>query len=156
MGCAPVLLLGCNSQAATKTMETTNGEIGVGLPLERPSFSKAAFFPSPVHTQPIFFENGKYFFGTDAQLLTHKELNLICEGPHSETILIGGRGGGVPEWSYGKPPEYQHTGIFRIPKSPQNFRNAGVSELCAPQYQHLISSQENQHVRTTDRKLVSS
>jgi hypothetical protein len=40
-------------------METTSGEIGVGLPLERPSFSKAAFSPSPVHTQANFFENGK-------------------------------------------------------------------------------------------------
>ncbi len=47
-------------------METTNGEIGVGLPLERPFFSKAAFSPSPVHTQPAIFENGKCFFGTGA------------------------------------------------------------------------------------------
>jgi len=74
-------------------METTSGEIGVGLPLERPSFSKAAFSPSPLHNQPNVFENGIcFFFGTGAQLLSLKELSRISEGPHSETILIGGGG----------------------------------------------------------------
>ena len=74
-------------------METTSGEIGVGLPLERPPFLKAIFSPSPVHTQANFFKNGKYIFKTGAQLLPYKELSRVCEGPHSETILIRGGGG---------------------------------------------------------------
>jgi hypothetical protein len=50
-----VFFVGISFLAAAKTDETTSGEIGVGLPLERPPFSKAAFFPSPLHTQPTNF-----------------------------------------------------------------------------------------------------
>ena len=76
-------------------METTSGKIGVGLPLERPSFPKAAFFPSPVHIQSIFLKTENLLYKTGAQLLPHKEVSRIFEGPHSETILVGGRGAGV-------------------------------------------------------------
>ena len=76
-------------------METTSGEIGVGLPLERPSFSKAAFPPSPVHTQPKNSENGKCFFGG-------RRLVITPEGtkPNIQRPALGNHSnwrGGVPE-----------------------------------------------------------
>jgi hypothetical protein len=68
-------------------METTSGEIGVGLPLER---QKPLFPHRQCTPNPKFLKTENIFFGTGAQLLPHKELSRISEGPHSETILIGG------------------------------------------------------------------
>ena len=76
-------------------METTNGEIGVGLPLERPPFSKAAFFPSPVHTQPKIFENGKCVFWDRRLVITPQGTKLDIQRP-----ALGNHSnwrGGVPE-----------------------------------------------------------
>jgi len=66
-------ICGLSKRDGAKTMETTSGEIGVGLPLERPPFSKAVFSPSPLHTQPTNFENGKYFFWDRRLVITPQE-----------------------------------------------------------------------------------
>jgi len=51
----PLFFNGISKWGVEKTDETTNGETGVGLPLERSSFSKAAFFHRQCTLNTLFF-----------------------------------------------------------------------------------------------------
>jgi len=61
--------------------------------LSNARLSQKPLFPHRQCTpNPKFLKTENVFFGTGALLLPHKELSRIPEGPHSETILIGGGG----------------------------------------------------------------
>ena len=76
-------------------METTSGEIGVGFPLERPPFSKAAFFHRHRTPNPKKMKTENILLGPALSHYPTRNLAGYAKARTRKPFLLEGGGAGV-------------------------------------------------------------